>query len=573
MTNSEIEARIADFVPSQDILDAVTVGVAVVDMQAEDRPLVYVNRRFSEITGYSAEESLGRNCRFLQGESTAADSVKALREAIDSGRSVEVTLRNYRRDGRSFWNHLNLSPLLDERGRCTYYVGVLEDVTQQRAAEQRLVHQQSHDALTGLPNRVALERRILDDYRYSGQRTTGVAVLLVDIDDFKTVRNILGYDVSDELLVSVSRRLEKLNGPGDWVARLESDQFAVLMPRVEPESEIIQRAEVLLQAVYEPYFVAGKDIHMTARVGISTTKKPAEDYHSVLLQAERASERAKEQGGNCWQWHADEAFQASERELDIRRHIRSGIDNDEFILHYQPLVDAESSRIHTVEALIRWVRPDHGIIAPLDFIPVAERTGQIIDIGRWVLRQACKDISVINQNNGDHWRVAVNISPLQFRRDGFFQELVDALDDADLRPEYLELEVTESVLMSGASRSIDLLNRIRDLGVSVSIDDFGTGYSSLSYLRDLPINKVKLDQSFIMDIADNAKTASIVEGVIGIAHNLDLHVVAEGVETESQFAKLQQQRCDSLQGFYFAKPLARRELMKLPRKLPLNVRI
>ncbi|MGM0564625.1 MAG: EAL domain-containing protein [Pseudomonadota bacterium] len=545
-------------------VEASTSGIVMVDVQADDMPLVYVNPAFCNITGYSSHEVLGRNCRLLQGEGTCRDSIEKIRQALRDRHETQVVLRNYRKDGTPFWNQLTLAPVFDDSDHCTHYVGIQEDITRQRESEYQLLRQTTHDMLTGLPNRLSFERRMIDDHRFSSQHSAGVAVLFIDLDGFKPINDGLGHRVGDLLLVAVARRLEELVQPGELLSRFEADDFALLMPDAGDEGRIVERAERILGALTYPFEVADREIHISASIGIAAIDGPVQHAAQAIQQAEVAVKEAKEQGRNCWHWFGEDFSVTTEAYVEVRRNIHNGIDKEEFVLHYQPLVNADDHAIHTVEALIRWVRPEEGMISPGEFIPVAEKTGQIVSIGRWALQRACADLVAMNRQSGREWRVAVNISPLQFRRAGFFGELEQALERSGLRPDLLELEVTEGVLMSGTEKTIGLLRDIRALGVGVAIDDFGTGYSSLSYLRNLPINKVKLDRSFVGDIARSEKSAAIVEGVINIAHNLDLGVVAEGVETAEQGESLRAKHCDWLQGFYFARPQSVEDLLALP---------
>ncbi|KXS36097.1 MAG: two-component response regulator [Halomonadaceae bacterium T82-2] len=543
-------------------------GVVMADATQPDLPLTYVNRAFTAMTGHAPEDVLGKNCRLLQGGDTDPETVARIRRAIATHSDVQVVLRNYRRNGTPFWNQLSIAPVLDEQGRCTHFIGVQQDVTRQREQEARLAFQASHDTLTGLPNRASLEARLDHDYRQNQQREALLILMIIDLDDFKSVNDGLGYEAGNQLLVSVARRLQEFLGAGDTLARLAADEFALLMPGLPNEAEAIAFAECVLEALTQTFTVAGQRLHISASIGIASNQQVLEQAHDLLLHANLATQQAKRQGRNTWQWHAGGADEDVSERVRLRRDIQEAIELGQFELHYQPIVEATSGRLCSVEALVRWRHPERGMISPGVFIPLAEQTGQIIALGRWVLRRACHDMAALNTERACVLPVAVNISPLQFRRQGFLAEVEQALVDSGLPADQLELEVTEGVLMSGAESAIALLGELRALGIQMAIDDFGTGFSSLSYLRDLPITKVKLDRAFIQDITTKSDNAAIVQGVITMAHHLRLSVVAEGVETEAERQDLVRRGCDRLQGFLFARPMPLAELRALPARLP-----
>ncbi len=543
--------------------DASPNGVVMADAKAHDFPVVYSNPGFSSMTGYSQEEVLGKNCRLLQGPDTCPDGVAAVRGALTANKEIQVTLRNYRKDGSAFWNQLSLAPVFDLKGVCTHYVSIQRDVTQQRENEDLLRHHASHDMVTGLANHQTFDAQLSQEYARAHKAKLPLAVLFIDLDAFRPLIENLGRGPCDHLLAMVADRLRSVLSIGDTVARLSSDEFAMLLPQRQREHEVIEVVERVLTEVAKPYILGDYSVLLTASVGIAFSGPEITQSSLLLHRANKAMQEAKRQGGNIWQRYA-EAEKGAEIEFSaLRGELRDAIEQDQLVLHYQPIVDAQHENPVTVEALVRWCHPERGMVSPGHFIPLAEQTGQIVDIGRWVLRRACHDIARWCRETGQHLEVAVNISPLQFRRRGFLEELRSALTDSGLAPAQLELEITEGVLMSGAEAAIDTLSAVRNLGVKVAIDDFGTGFSSLSYLRELPITKVKLDRSFIKDIADNKKNAAIVRCVVKMAHHLGLVVVAEGIETILEKEHLASKQCDLLQGFLFSRPLPLKQLTLL----------
>ncbi|WMC11008.1 EAL domain-containing protein [Oceanimonas pelagia] len=548
-------------------IEATPNGIVMADATAPDLPLVYVNAAFLSITGYRREEVLGRNCRLLQGENTDPRAVAAIRAAIADRREHEVTLLNYRKDGTPFWNQCILAPVFDAQGQCTHYIGIQQDVTRQRENEETLRFQRSHDLLTGLPNRMAFQARLAEHCRLFGHQARSLAVLAVNLDGFKIVNDGLGHQVGDSLLRAVAQRLTGWLKPGDLLARLGGDDFGLLLPNRQ-QQDMIEAAESLLELLCRPFDIGEHPLHLSASIGIVAAGEPLHDGGELLQHANLAMREAKRQGRNTWQWYSGGINTHIHHHITLRREIQEALENDQFTVYYQPLVDARSGEIRSLEALIRWQHPQRGMVPPGDFIPLAEQTGQIIGIGRWVLRRACQDAARINARRSAPLRVAVNVSPLSFQRGQFLLDVKQILQETGTAPCLLKLELTEGVLMSGADHAIENLRAIRELGVKVAIDDFGTGFSSLSYLRQLPVNQLKLDRSFIHDITSNKDSAAIVQGVITMAHHLGLQVVAEGVETRAQQDDLIMRGCDLLQGFRFSPPLPLNEVLQLPARLP-----
>ena len=549
-------------------IEATPSGVLMADATQPDMPLVYANEAFYALTGYAPDEVLGINCRFLQGPDTDTAVVTTLRQAIAARQRQDVVQLNYRKDGTSFWNHLTLSPVVDEQGFCTHYIGTLQDITRQRDHEAQIAYQTTHDLLTGLPNRTAFDERLADAFAQVQQTHGLLAVMHLDLDGFKAVNDGLGHHIGNRVLSEVAERLKALIQPGDSLARLAGDEFALLLPDLASQQAGITLAEDILEALNRPFQIEGKPLHVTASIGIACNCPVTEQAHELLQRADLAMAQAKQQGRNTWHWYRGNSQTTTEDSVLLRHDLHTALREDQFELHYQPIVDAINGRIRGVEALARWRHPQKGMISPGVFIPLAEQTGQIIPLGRWVLRRACQDIAAVKAAGGPLVPVAVNISSLQFRREGFLEEVQAALAESGAPAGLLELEVTESVLLDGADQAITLINRLKALGVRVALDDFGTGFSSLSYLRDLPIHKVKLDRAFIQDILTSRSNAAIVQGIITMAHHLDLVVVAEGIEEVTQQQDLVRRSCDLLQGFYFARPMPLTDVLALPDTLP-----
>ncbi|WP_242457948.1 EAL domain-containing protein [Halomonas sp. YLGW01] len=550
-------------------IEASPVGMIMADARQPDTPIVYANEAFCQITGYTHDQVLGKNCRFLQGKDTDPSSLEQVRTALANHHDVEVTLRNYRSDGTPFWNRLRISPVLDTDGQCSHFIGTQEDITQQRRQEAQIAYQATHDQLTGLPNRSALESHLTEAFHdHQEQRQGLLALIYLDLDGLRGINDALGHFIGNRLLVAVANRLRKLLGPNDILARITGDEFTVLIPDIEDYPAISAIMEKILRQFDVPFEIDEHILYMSASLGVSYTSDSIHSAHQLLQRADLAMVEAKSQGRHTWQWYTPRAEKNSRARMLLRHQLQLALHHNQLEIHYQPVVDAGSGKVRCNEALLRWHHPQHGMISPGVFIPLAEETGQIIALGSWVLRQACQSL-VDRLSRGERVApVAVNISSLQFHRDGFLSDVSSILEETSLPAELLELEITESVLMKGGTQAVDLIGELRALGITIALDDFGTGFSSLSYLRDLPIDKVKLDRAFIQDILNSPRNAAIVQGVITMAHHIGLTVVAEGIETHEQQQDLIRRECDLLQGFYFAKPMPLDALQALPDTLP-----
>ena len=536
-------------------VESSTNGVVIVDAQRPDLPIVYVNAAFERITGYSREAALGRNCRFLQGIDTDPATQVQLRKGIKEQRDVHVVIRNYRRNGAPFWNDLYISPVRDEAGVVTHFIGAQNDITAQREYQAQLSHNANHDALTGLPNRLLLDQRLAQGCLLARRYQRYLAVLFIDLDDFKPINDTLGHEVGDYILLEVAKRLEEELRPWDTVARFGGDEFIVLLPDLAHEDDVLQVVERLLTRVSAPYWYRSNELRITASIGIATNDGTIQTPRQLIQQADLAMYKAKRRGRNTFQWYTDELNRKVTERVNLRHALQQAIEQEQFELHYQPQIH-HSGRVAGVEALVRWYHPERGNIPPGQFIPLAEDTGQIIPISEWVMETACRDAVVLNAESATPITMAINVSPMQFQRPGFLDSVKQVLARSGLPPALLELELTEGVLMDSAEHTIQALQALRQLGVHIALDDFGTGFSSLSYLKRLPINKLKVDRSFVGDVAVDSRDAAIVEGVVTMADKLGLEVLIEGVETAEQFHFLRTLQCGHYQGYYFARPMA-----------------
>ncbi|MGM0638723.1 MAG: EAL domain-containing protein [Pseudomonadota bacterium] len=530
-------------------------GVVICDARLPDMPIVYVNPAFEKITGYHRDDVIGHNCRLLQGEQTDPQARQRLTLAIARRENVHLVIKNYRRDGSTFWNELYISAVRDSDGVVTHFIGVQNDISAQKDYETQLSHHASHDALTGLPNRTLLEERLQQGCRITQRDQRLLAVLFVDLDGFKPINDTLGHEAGDQILREVAGRLTTQLRAADTVARFGGDEFVVVLPDLDHERDVPPVVERLLSSLSSPYAVEHHELRITASIGISINDGSIARPMQLIQRADLAMYQAKRQGRNTFHWFThDLDHQVSER-VSLRNALQRAIEEQQFELYYQPQVHAPSGRVIGLEALVRWKHPERGYISPLEFIGLAEDTGQIIPISDWVLSTACRDAMHLNALGLGSLCMAVNISPMQFQRPGFIGGVAKVLEESGLSPSLLELELTEGVLMDSTERVIETLQTLREHGVRVAIDDFGTGFSSLSYLKHLPISKIKVDRSFVRDVISDHRDAAIIEGVVTMAGKLRLDVVIEGVETQAQYAYLRKQLCDTFQGYLFARPM------------------
>ncbi|WP_052452442.1 EAL domain-containing protein [Noviherbaspirillum autotrophicum] len=524
------------------------------------------NQKLQQITGYSEEELLGMTVF----EVTHYDDVESTRELIQ--RSVAGELQNYsiqkryrRKSGSHVWVSVSVSLVFDEPGVPSYFIAAIEDISLRKRMELELRYSAYHDALTDLPNRALLQDRLSQAIVYAHRAQRYVAVMLIDLDRFKNVNDSLGHDVGDQVIVQIGRRLSRNTRNGDTVARLGGDEFVVILSDIGHEEDVAQLAQQALLSLAEPLVVKGQELYPSGSIGISLYPKDGNDGPGLLRSADMAMYQAKERGGNHFQFYAHEMNARVLERLQLDARLRRALDQEEFVLHYQPQVDIASGRIVGVEALVRWQPQDGPMIPPNYFIPVAEETGLIVPIGEWVLRTACKQSREWQRAGLPAIRTAVNLSARQFGRQDIVKLVSHILQETGCSADALELEITESVIMKNAEAGAETLARLDEMGVRLSIDDFGTGYSSLSYLHRFPIHTLKIDRSFIGDIADANDDAPIARAVILLAHSMNLRVIAEGVETEEQLAFLRKHHCDEIQGYYFSRPVPEAQIEDLLR--------
>ena len=432
-----------------------------------------------------------------------------------------------------------------------------------KQAESDLTFSANHDALTSLPNRFMFNERLMQALARAHRQDKMVAVLFIDLDRFKVINDTLGHDAGDRLLIQLATELRGCLRENDTIARQGGDEFVVLIEDIRDPNQVTGVAQKILETVAEPHVLGGQEFRITASIGISVYPTEGADLQTLLKNADIAMYRAKEQGKNNFQFYSAEMNQHTFERLALETSLRRAIEREEFLLHYQPKVDLRSGRVTGVEALVRWRHPELGMVSPAQFIPLAEETGLIGPIGDWVLRTACAEAQRWNTQVAPGISVAVNLSARQFAGEDLAQSITSALSESGLAPRWLEIEITESTVMHDAKRAAHVLQQLKDMGIRVAIDDFGTGYSSLGYLKRFPIDSVKIDRSFIVDLPYDNDDVAITRAVIAMAHSLRLKVIAEGVETEEQYNFLRDHDCDEMQGYVFSEPIDAAALVRL----------
>ncbi|MGH8504760.1 MAG: putative bifunctional diguanylate cyclase/phosphodiesterase [Stenotrophobium sp.] len=557
----------------KNILDNLPYSMIATDL---DGRVLTVNPAAERLLGYSAREMLNKNVLELihdphevahraselsmeLGQKVPAD-YRVLTVKPGMGLSEEREWTYIRKDRTTVPVKLSVSRLTDHAGEITGYLKVAYDITESKRAEAYIRHMAHHDGLTGLPNRTLLLDRLDMAIRQARRNNRHVGVLMMDLDHFKRVNDSLGHQVGDQLLIAVAHRISECLREVDTVARLGGDEFVVLATDVRDRDELDILIRKIVERISAPILINHQELLVTPSIGGSIFPEDGTDVHALIKNADMAMYYVKGHGRSSMQWFLPTMLEATEEKLALTTALRFALERNEFELHYQPEVALGNGRVIGMEALIRWKHPRYGDIMPDRFIALAEETGLILPIGEWVLETACEQCVVLQKKIGRPLVMAVNVSPRQFQQKDWLDVIERVLRKSGLQPSCLALEITEGLLMRSPEESAGMLAQIRNLGVSIVIDDFGTGYSSLSYITRFPIDKIKIDRSFVRDLATDAADAAIIIAVIAMARSLQIGVVAEGVETEEQLNYLRSRDCDEVQGFYYSKAVPAKDL-------------
>ncbi len=537
-------------------------GVVICDAGAN---IVAVNPAFCEITGYSQQDVAGRNPRMLSSERQDGEFFRAMwREIVRYGR-WRGEMWNRRKDGSVYPESLSITVLRDPAGRLAHYIGIFSDISRQKEDQERINFLAYYDPLTRLPNRSLLADRFEYASALARRNARQLALMFIDLDRFKQVNDTLGHATGDDLLRVVGDRFGACIRDSDTLARLGGDEFIVLLTDLHAAADAGIVARKCLDVLSTPIVLGGHELSITPSIGIAAYPQDGTTLHDLIKSADTAMYVAKEGGRNTFQFYTGTMnAQICERAL-LEKELRQGIDRSEFLLHYQAQVDLDNGRIVGVEALVRWQHPQRGLLMPDRFIPVAEECGLIVALGDWILREACRQNARWQEAGLPAVRMAVNLSGAQLRNDGFFGVIGDALAESGMDPKWLELELTESLLIRDIERNLRLLADLKALGAHLAVDDFGTGYSSLSYLKRFPVDRLKIDRSFIHDLASDPDDRAIAATIIAMGHRLGLKVVAEGIETPHHLQFLREEGCDEGQGYLFGRPVPAQAISSLLR--------
>ena len=531
-------------------------GEAILITDADNRILA-VNREFTKLTGYSKEEAIGQDPRMLSAGNTPAETYREMWAALLTNDYWQGELWDRRKNGEPYPKRLSISVVRDSAGKVVNYIGTFEDITDRKAAEDKIRFLAHHDVLTGLPNRFSLYERLDQGMAFARRFDKSLAIMLIDLDHFKTINDTLGHNVGDQLLIQVARRLQQSVRESDIVARLGGDEFVVVLSGVDKDGDgVAEIASKLVNQLAAPYAIAGAELRTSPSIGICLYPDNATEISELIKCADIAMYHAKANGRSDFQFFIEAMRDEVAERVTIEHELKIALEKEQFVLHYQPQIEPGARRVVGLEALVRWQHPTRGLVFPGDFIALAEETRLIVPLGKWVLEEACRQLKCWHLAGYTDLHMSVNLSPAQFHDQSLPALVRQVLAKFDLPPGQLHLEITESMAMSDPEQNIVMMKALAEIGVKLALDDFGTGYSSLAYLKLFPIDIIKIDRSFVKDIETDENDAAICEMTMLLAQKLGKQVVAEGVETEAQLEFVSRIGCQWIQGYLFSKPVA-----------------
>lgn len=545
----ESEAKLQQAVQ---IIEHTMEGVVITDGEGN---ITSVNPAFCGITGYSEAEIINQHPDLLKSDRHPQEFFDELWTVVRKTGSWRGEIWNQRKNGEVYPAWMTISCVRDEHDKILHYVAVFSDITSIKKSQSQLEHLAHHDSLTNLPNRLLFEDRLQHAISQSKRQGHQLAVLFLDLDHFKNINDTLGHAVGDELLKEVAARLQSMLRDGDTAARLGGDEFTVLVESIEDPSQAAVVAAKIQEDFKTPYKIAGRELHVTTSIGISIYPEDGLTVADLTKNADAAMYQAKEQGRNNYRYYTSELTRSAFERLLLETELRGALNKDQLLLYYQPQISLKNGQMTGAEAVLRWHHPRLGIIPPARFIPLAEESGLIHEIGHWVLKEACEQTRYLHKQGLFQGRMAINLSVRQIMQTDLILRFEQIIADSECPPDMLQLEVTEGIFMGQMQHSVPVLDVFKKLGVSIAIDDFGTGYSSLSYLKQLPIDKLKIDRSFIRDLPNDSDAIAITQAIISLGKNLGLHIIAEGVETLAQQALLQKMGCEEGQGYLYSPPV------------------
>ncbi|MFB6466056.1 EAL domain-containing protein [Cytobacillus sp. Hz8] len=547
-----------ELILAEKALENTSEGVLITDLSGR---IISVNPAFEIVTGYSEAEVFRKNPSILQSGIHDECFYQNMWEDIINFGNWKGEIWNKRKDGEIYPEWINISSIKDENGKVTNFVAVFSDITDRKLAEEQLIQLAHMDTLTGVANRHSLNERLQSILNTAHRHKQQLALLFLDLDRFKYINDTFGHNYGDMLLKHVSVRIKSLLKNKDIIARLGGDEFVIVLPNIKHPKEAKKTAQQIIDSLAHSFLIENQEIYVSTSIGISLYPYDGMTKEDLVRNADKAMYKAKSMGRNKFEFYHVDFHENESTYFRMETKLRKSLDKDEFFLVYHPILDMKKKKINGVEALLRWNQEDLGVIFPGHFIPLSEETGLILPISDWVIRKAFEDLKQIQLAGFSQMRMNINISALYFNQDDLYKRVLHIINETNVNPHFIDFELTESMIMTNASATIDKLVKLKKLGIKLSVDDFGTGYSSLSYLNRFPIDSLKIDQSFIQKSCSYHEDASIVEAIITMAHKLHLQVVAEGVENQKQFQFLLNESCDFIQGYYITEPLTFSELL------------
>jgi diguanylate cyclase (GGDEF)-like protein/PAS domain S-box-containing protein len=545
---------------SESVFSHTMEGIMITD---PDGTIVRINPAFTQISGYSEEEVCGRNPRFLNSHHQPGDFFREMWGSLEKAGTWSGEVWNRRKSGEAFPEWLTINSINDEKGELIHYVGIFKDISDIKESEEKLRYQVSHDALTGLPNRILFEDRLNRAIARAKRGNLSLVVLFLDMDNFKNINDSLGHQAGDDFLKIIAERLVQSCRGEDTVARLGGDEFVILIPELTEQHNIIEITNRLQETVGEPLLFNTHELHPMVSIGVTVYPEDGTSPQMLMKNADLAMYKAKEMGKGTYSLFNQEMNRQVRKRMDLENLLKKSLRRNEMYMVYQPKVSPQTGKITGMEALVRWQNKVMGLISPVDFIPLAEESGFILTLGDWVLEKSLSDLQDILSVTGDRYEMAVNLSPRQFRDKKLIERIKAVMGKIGTDPSLVNFEITEHAAMEKSEESLAIMKQLRQLGVRLSIDDFGTGYSSYSYMTQFEMNCLKIDKSFIDEVPDHRNPSAIMKNIIDLGHTLNMEVVAEGVETEAQVKFLAESGCDIIQGYYYYKPMSKEDLINV----------